>query len=1366
MSHLLETHVPYWLLMQLDQGAISPGRTFPLEAAVLFADVAGFTPLTEAMAQQGPEGVEVLGRTIGGVLGTFVEVVHAHGGDVARFFGDAITAFWPLAPGAGGREEQAAVLSAVAAAQAIQEALQRFSRVDTPVGPMSLAMRVGISLGPVTAMVVGTMEQQRFVLAGPAMVGAAGAEKKAARGHVLLHPSAQRVMSDAVRDGAPPLHLQPLVPLPNVPLERLCPFVHPALIERMGIAQEAFLADFRHGVVPLFVSFAADTAAAIQDYVVQAFDVSGRHGGYLCEVDVAEKGNVLVILFGVPLSQGDNSARAAACALDLARFSATRSIGATSGALFAGIVGSERRRHYTAFGNEMNLACRLMEAGDAAGAWPVVLLSSHMRHQAGGRFAYGEQQELEVRGKSEPVAVIRLLGRVELQSEEAVSWLGRGRLIGRKRELAWLDEQIAGALGGESRLVTLVGEAGVGKSRLVGELLRRWLERGGTAYLGASLASTQYSPYYAWGELLRPFFGLRGDGNDAARLEAVVAAVNPDFVDRLPLLSDVLGLGLPDTDLTRQFDAQLRQQSTQSLLTDLIHHRAACQPLMLVLEDAHWLDPLSWEMGLAIARAIRFQPFLLVLVNRPLGDPHPAAHLAMTDLEHYASLSLSELEPVEAIDLACTRLGVDALPADLTALIQEKTHGHPFFIEEILLALREQGSILVEEGRVVVQTDLRHVPLPDTVQGIVQARIDNLDERTRLTLMVASVIGRTFPFRILRDVHPLAGAETELRAQLDQLRRLDITPLEQVDPDWVYIFKHAITHEVAYGTLLFAQRRQLHAAVAGWYERAYAGQPEGLSAHYSLLAHHYGHTENQAKQAYYLEWLAQQAQARYAADVAVSAYEQLVAILDGWVGADESVHEARAAEMLVLDPGWGREPRPLEGPAPTDASSQIRNARFQALMDLESALGGLGRRAEQQAVLERIERLARQGRRPDWRAIALARKASYQYLTGTSVESAAISQQGLEAARQIHNVPLQVECLIHCSTIHWRMSQYELAHDAIAQALEMVHALGDQQLEAETLSTMALIYSTQNQYQTAQDHHLRAIAIYRATGNLQSVATSLLNLGVIKVGEGDYGAALQHFEQALQLTQRVGNRRLEGAARQIIAEGFKAVGQYERAVTCGEQALEILRAVGDPMRTWHAMHTLADAWFGLGELEKAEGYARQVVVQSQGTGARFVEGFGWHTLGMVLLSTTQIDAARQAFACAAELRQEIGTPGDRAASLAWLGVAHLHLGDVHAALQCTEEGLALAEQVGNSGEYPFQELWWCRYQVLAAAGEEELARRALAQACRLVEEQTERLDDPQLRRSFLENIALNRSAVQAWSGLDRTDHPSGAGRSP
>ena len=189
--------------------------------------------------------------------------------------------------------------------------------------------------------------------------------------------------------------------------------------------------------------------------------------------------------------------------------------------------------------------------------------------------------------------------------------------------------------------------------------------------------------------------------------------------------------------------------------------------------------------------------------------------------------------------MVCQRLGVDSLPLPIRDLILQKAEGHPFFSEELAYALRDSGILTIQNGVASMAGDaaaIEKLNLPNTVQGIITSRIDRLEPAQQLALKVASVIGRIFAFRILQDIHPIEDEKPQLELNLQSLRRLDITPLETPEPDLTFIFKHAITHEVAYGLMLFSQRRKLHSAIAEWYERA---QQHDLQPYYPLLAYHW-----------------------------------------------------------------------------------------------------------------------------------------------------------------------------------------------------------------------------------------------------------------------------------------------------------------------------------------------------------------------------------------------------------------------------------------------------------------------------------------------------------------------------------------------
>ncbi len=1207
MNLPLTAFVPRWLLNRLAEADVPCGHTESMQAAVLFADMVGFTPLTEAMAERGPQGVEALGHILGTVFGAFVDTIYAYGGDIVKFSGDAVIAFWLADEDATG-----AARSALATAQAIRAlTTRRFGAIRTPSGPVPLSIRCGLGLGAAQVMVVGRPERQYFILSGPALDQATWAEKRAAQGEIVIHPD---LHSQVELDARAHEHIfQGLRVVPqehaNLPLTaiteaRLRPFVHAVLRERLKTEPRAFLADFRHGVVPVFVAFDAKTPAAIQSYVARAFEIITEHGGHLSEVEVGDKGNLLVLLFGAPLTRGDNSPRAAACAFNLATLPGTRAIGATSGSLFAGVVGNEQRAQYATFGDEMNLAARLMQTALDEGRAPPILVSAWVRRLAGDRFIYGERQRLTVKGKTGQVTAYPLQGMAQRWRNRLGRWAGQSHVVGRQQELAHLEAVADAVQDRRGQVVVVEGEAGMGKSRLVGELLQAWSSARGIAFLGGGDTATQRSPYHAWGELFRDFFDLRGDLEDVARVISTLVSIDPALLPRLPLLSDILDLGLPDNELTAQFDAQLRQQSTQALVLDLIRYQVGHQPLLLVLEDAHWLDAPSWEMALAVARAIDDLPVLLCLAHRPLEPPLSEISAKLTRLSNVTQIAIHELSEAATIALARNRLGVPHLPVSLRDLLIQKTQGHPFFVEEIINALRDTGTVRVEGEQIVLNGSLAALHLPDTIQGVVQARIDGLDERMRLTLKVASVIGRSFLYKILHDIHPIKELKARLRQQLDTLDALDITPLEHPEPQLVYMFKHAITQEVTYQTLAFAQRRALHRAVATWYEatRAARRDAEGegggetdsvyITVSPAMLAHHYRHAGDRDKERHYVRMSGEEAAARYANAEALSYFsraleltpeEDIAAHYDLLMARvhvhqlqgnpEAQMHDLAAMQTLVegLDEGAPEASRWRVAVLLQRADCALMRAQYQTANELfETAL-----------------QLARAHGNAAGEVAALTGMGRTAFTQGAWGIAGRHYRRAHTLARAYGDRAGMAHALLRLGDVGWQGGILDEAERCTQEGLTIYREMGNRQGIADALMLLGNLERLRQAYTEAEAHYRESIAIYEDIGARRGVGLGYDHLGYLAYLRGDYDVAMAHMKLALAQALRLNFMRL--LARVLTHQGFirAARAQVDFAWIYLRQGLHEARIIGAPHTVLHALVGVAWVFIQVGQRQRA-----------------------------------------------------------------------------------------------------------------------------------------------------------------------------------
>ena len=605
----------------------------------------------------------------------------------------------------------------------------------------------------------------------------------------------------------------------------------------------------------------------------------------MLQLTIGDKGSYLYAAFGAPLAHADDAVRAMAAAQTLRtlprglNYITAVQLGVSQGRLRVGPYGSSMQRTYGALGDEVNVAARLMQIA-APGQ---VIVTKHVADHAAQRFRFRSLGGVNVKGKQDSIPIFELAEKQSGPSNAANrdKGLSPPLVIGRADERMILSAQFWKLLSAQTSGVVIVnGEAGIGKTRLIDDLRAEARLLNVTTLDGAGDAIEKSTPYHAWRTVLSRHLKLDALPDDLeVRRKHVLAVLEsePEALRIAPLLNAVIPLELPDNDLTLQMTGQVRADNTHALVIRLLQRQAAAEPLLLLLEDAHWFDSASWALTLAISRTV--QPLLMVISMRPLSDPLPADYQSLLDNPNLVQISLDSMPADEITRLICHRLGVNALPKQVNRLIWQKAEGNPFFSEELVFALRDTGLITIAEAecRIASNVDFRAMTFPDTVQGVITSRIDLLSPPQQMTLKAASVVGRVFAYRILRDIHPIVSDRSQLPQYLDTLQHLDLTVLETPEPDLAYLFKHALTQEVAYNLMLFAQRRELHRAVAEWYERTFA---EDLTPHYPLLAYHWNQAEDAPKAVEYMERAGEQAMRSGASLEAISLFNRALELAE------------------------------------------------------------------------------------------------------------------------------------------------------------------------------------------------------------------------------------------------------------------------------------------------------------------------------------------------------------------------------------------------------------------------------------------------------------------------------------------------------
>jgi adenylate cyclase len=940
--------------------AIYHGHELPQDTrgAVLFADISGFTLLTEAMTKALgiKRGVEELPRYLNQVYDGLIVEVDNFAGSVIGFSGDAITCWFAdddprlTNPNIIAKLEPAS-LRATSCALAMQKVIQQQVAIPIPSPePVALAIKVGVASGLVRRYLVGNPKIQLIpALAGEALVRVSAAEHLADRKEVLVDQPTAAQLGDRVhiaewrvaKDGSSadrfavvnglsyhvPLSPWPILPSGGFSQAQVRPWVLPPVYARLQAGLGEFLTELRPATALFMcfegISYEHDPEAGIKlnSYLSWVQEIISNYAGTLIQLTIGDKGSYLYAAFGAPVAHEDDPCRAV-CAAQVLRTPPDRCayikpvrIGISQGTMRTGAYGGRSRRTYGVLGDQVNVAARLMQYA-APGE---IIVNKNVQQVVAEQFNWESLPTIQVKGISTLVEVYRLVGQTFIRSPGLKQV---GVLVGRQGEIARLQLAIDRAAKGERCVLFIEGQAGIGKSRIAIELIRLGLERGFSVFQGAGQSIEQLTPYRAWRDIFRVFFEQDGlcvspsqvpgqnPGLDEPRLREFVRVLAPDLLDQIPLLNDILGLGLPETEQTRSLDPAQRQQDLINFLRNLLIARARDKPLLIILEDAQWLDSLSWIFAQYLIKAaepVGTRPSILfTLVLRPLDEDSLAQEYVRVLQTAPASetLTIQSLSNDECVAVASGRLGVpaDRLPSPIVDLIQERSEGNPFFAEQIILSLKEQGLVEVEadtiSSRCVIKGNLENArqTLPTTMQGLILARIDRLPLESQLVLKVAAVIGRIFPYNPLSYTlkQHTSISDPVIEGYLNELDARELTSLHIPEPDLTYIFKHLMIQDTAYQTMSFAQRRQLHQDIARWFESVYSAD---LVPVYGLLAYHWSRAEDAQKASHYLLLAGDEARRVYALPEAIEFYKQALAFLKR---STEYEQTARAQMKLGL----------------------------------------------------------------------------------------------------------------------------------------------------------------------------------------------------------------------------------------------------------------------------------------------------------------------------------------------------------------------------------------------------------------------------------------------------------------------------------
>ena len=1116
--------VPYFILDNLKNKRMHGS----LEAFTMFIDIVGFTKLTAKLLKKGTIGAEELSLTLNKIFEPLVDTVYKNGGLIPYYAGDAFLAIFP-------DEDEHSAAQFMHAALSIQNYFNEHKAKND-----DIEIKIGISHGVLDWGIVGK-DFHSYYFNGFPISKCAYAQSLAKGGDV--------VMDEKLFIKFPFVSIEQINKTGFVKIVSSREVFASVAKEEIQLADQTDLKKFLpeqiigpeiqgefRMVVSVFISFTGlRNFEELNEFASIVLNLSKDFSAYFKEIDFSDKGGVLVILFGMPVSYEHIMDRSLEFINALREEVKVNKIGEkvrykagiSSGQAFTGMIGGVHKKQYAALGNKVNIAARFMSKA----GWGEILVEEEMTKSK--LFSFSKKGEIQYKGLEHKIPTYIL------EDKKIETTLFEGKFIGRNEEVKQLNAFITKSLKKDEAggILNVYGEAGVGKSRLLHEVFLLQKQDTDTQWVicqADQILRKAFNPFiYFLKKKLKQHpnnskeKNLRLLGNELEKIiKGAEEAQAKELLRTKSVLAGMLGLKIKNS-LWQELDARGRFNNAISSLSNLFIALSNQKPLIIEVEDAHWFDDSTIAFLRKFILQIRQHPIVLVMTSRYLdnGSKPEVINKTMADEAelHYEEIDLNLLDKPALKEYAENKLE-GSISQEFLELLSRTTNGNPFYLEQILEYFME-SEILRRDGELWTIKD-ENIKLSNSMNAILMARVDRLSELVKETVKAAAVIGREFEIPVLYEVmksNKALGTPIQKDKQIfnKQIKSAEKVQIWKAINELKYIFKHSLLRETVYDMQLSSRLKLIHGYIGQAIELLYENE---IEAKYEELSFHYDHADNPSKALNYSKKAADIARNNFQNNKALKFYQKALAYLPKNKKPNTYVKILmRQAEVFELIGEWEKSVSHL------DEAINFLTGKDSDLM-LARALNQLGK----------IYNL-----KGDYT------KSSDSLMKALNIFSVLDDDLGL------------FKTYGNLGDLYFRQADYDQAKDYFEKGLDLSEEFKKSFTATQIVSNLGLTYMNQSEYQKGIQCQLEQLEICKEIGDRNGMAILNTNLGIVYAEKGDAQKALDYFEKGLALSEELGNKQMRAIAIGSIGSIKESSGNYDKALELFEIDLKLCRELGD-----------------------------------------------------------------------------------------------------------------------------------------------------------------------------------------------------------